>query len=56
MNKYKQYLEELKELVEVAEEERLHDCLDDDTQYVDGFLAGYREAMKHAADAFWRTM
>jgi hypothetical protein len=51
MNKVSDYLRRLKELVEIAVEEReLDRFLDDDSQYADGFVAGYRQAMRDAAN------
>lgn len=51
MSKVSDYLRRLKELVEMAVEEReLDRFLDDDSQYADGFVAGYRQAMRDAAN------
>lgn len=49
MNKVSDYLRRLEELVEIAVEEReLDRFIEDDGQYADGFLSGYRAAMRDA--------
>ena len=51
MNKVSDYLRKLEELVEMAVEEReLDRFFEDDGQYADGFVAGYRQAMRDAAN------
>lgn len=60
MKKYAEYLRELEELVEIAADERALDSSFDAfdqgaDQYADGFVAGYRQAMRDAATVFRQT-
>ena len=57
MKNYKDYLAALEDLLDLAEHERKIDVFDDgESQYADGFLAGYRQAMKDAVDEFYRII
>lgn len=56
MSKYQDYFRELKELEDLAEQERMFDVFDDeDCLYADGFLAGYHQAMRNAKQVFSET-